>query len=557
MQTVLRCASVGGCPFPPRQCIFIKWQRTRRPPHHHFSHSNHRLQTDDTSALDHASLIDPLSLRNTLEAVRDANRATLIKKVGQYGRPTPLSTEPRPTGLLHHSWSIDETNAQDSPQGLRKVQNSTLRGRRWKLRGERTTRPELRKGDYGGKPYPIQSEWRIEDATGPRWHRPWMFRLSHADAKTPTDAKVQLQAEIHAFADYITPGPHEIRAAEAALRDIREALKSTKTSYSAELMGSRATGLASPMSDLDLNLTSAVGARLDEVEDRRRIVKVLDGLYRQLRRSKGLSMGYFVRRARVPIILGVHQRTGLEFQMQCTNSIYNSAQYTKTFLSEYPTLRSLFLVIKQMLKMRGLSIGPKGGLTSYPLLNMIVACLKLRCGHLDTNDVAGHLLSFLDMYSEIDFYTTGISVLPPALITLAREESDGTSADSDKNSSPTETPLDEHFLNLSRPSRVDTNHKVYLVDPADPSNNLGKSPDMIKHIQATLIDRRAMMLLKIQTWDPAVEDLSSRSLLACLLEGDYKTFELDRASLRRGSRSSLGWGCDDDGFESSVSEWDV
>ena len=556
MQKVLWCPSFGGSKSSLRQCIFIKRQRARRPQSHHFSQSSHVSQTGDSLAPDHASLVDPLSLRNTLEAVREANRATLIKKVDEYGRPTSLklSTDPRPTGLLHPSWRIEQSNEQGPLQSLRKVQSSTLRGRRWKLRGKSTT-PELRKGDYGGKPYPIQSEWRIADDTGLRWRRPWMFRLGHAGAKTAPDAKAQLQAEISAFADYFTPGPHEIRAAEAALGDIREALKSTKTSYSAELMGSRATGLASPLSDLDLNLTSAVGARLDEVEDRRQIVKILDRLSRQLRRSKGLSIGYFVRRARVPIIPGVHQRTGLEFQMQCTNSIYNSTQYTKTFLSEYPTLRSLFLVIKQMLTMRGLSIGPKGGLTSYPLLNMIVACLKLRCGHLSTNDVVGHLLAFLDMYSDIDFYSTGISVLPPALITLAREESDTTVADSDKLSSPAETPLDQHFVNLSRPSRVDKNHKVYLVDPADPSNNLGKSTDMIKHVQATLIEKREILLSKLHGWDATAEDPSKRSLLACLVEGDYKTFELDRASLRRGPDST--WGGEHDGFGSSMNEWHV
>ncbi len=383
-----------------------------------------------------------------------------------------------------------------------------------------------------------------------------MSRLGQANAKTAADAKEQLQAEIIAFTDYFTPGPDEIRAAEAALSDLRAALKSAKTSFSVELMGSRATGLASPLSDLDLNLRSAaVGARLDEVADRRQILKTLEKVSQKLRRSKGLTIGYFVRRARVPIITGVHQNTGLEFQMQCTNSIYNSTQYAKTFLNEYPTLKSLFLVIKQMLTMRGLSIGAKGGLTSYPLLNMIVACLKLKCGHLDTKDVAGHLLSFLDMYSEIDFYSTGISVVPPAFITLSRGESHISAAHSDEVQHTAGTSQDEHFLNLWGPGRMKENHKAYLVDPADPSHNLGSGAYMIKHIQASLIERRKILLAKMQDWDPTAEDVSSRSLLACLLECDYKTFELDRASLRKGSDSS--WDCDNDGSASSVHGWDV
>ena len=552
MQRVSRWPSFLGsiCWHSPRFLLGHQWLRQLR---HQSTHPAGNTQVKSSPNLDDTHLIDPSSLRNTLQAVREANRATLIKKVDEDGNFSSIqvSNGSDPPGVSR-PLSLSDRNDEKGPHAkLRKVQRKSLfsPGRKL-LRNGPITRS--RKGDYAGQEYGVQAEWQTSSRIG-RWRRPWIAWMDTSDVNTTMDAKRRLGAEIHAFSEYFTPKPSENYAVQAILRDIRAALISSGIPHNLELMGSRATGLASPLSDLDLNFTPDTGSRLDEVEDKAQIHTILKKVYRHLAKSrKTIRINEFVSWARVPIISGVHKSTTLEFQIQCTNSIYNSAEYAKTFLREYPTLRSLFLVLKQTLNMRGLCQGHLGGLTSYPLLNMIVACLKLKCSHLDTRDVAGHLLAFFDMYSEIDFYKTGISISPPAFISLLPEEVKFPPETADEADAES---VQEFSEVLKRHSRESASYRMCLIDPADPSNDLGSGTHMIKHVQATIIPRREVLRSKMQTWELTPESERPISILGCLLEGDYKTYELDRASLKRGLQS--GGSSHKDEFMRSMSDWNI
>ena len=551
MPRAFNCPSFRGSNISIRPCVLRRQQRPQRPPCRCYTQSSAGVQAKSHPKPDHTHLIDPTSLRNTLEAVREANRATLIRRVGPGGksiRSTSL-THSHSAGLSQPSWLKGHAfERRELPVSQKQSRKPPRKKARLETSG-RGPAAEIQSGDYAGVEYPVQAEWRVTADTEPRWQRPWLSLMKGSGTKPDLTAEQRLRAEIDAFTDYFSPRPYEKLAAEVAFGDIKEALDSAKDPYSTELVGSRVTGLAGPLSDLDINITSVTGARLDEIRDRDQMAFRLGKLSGHLRKSRSLTLTERVRRhARVPILIGIHQATSLEFQIQSTNSIYNTTEYAKLFMKEYPTLRSLFLVIKQMLSMRALCVGGgEGGLTSYPLLNMIVACLKLKCDHLEPNDVAGQLLCFLDLYADIDFYTTGISVLPPELFSISTEDFKRLqSAEDSDQGTVSQSP---------KPMRGNVSHRMYLVDPADPSHDLGSGASMIKHIQATLIKRRAVLRAKMRYWDTTAEDDPQKSLLGCLVEGDYKPFELDRASLK----TTLDWQLNDGEaeFTNDMDEWEI
>lgn len=377
---------------------------------------------------DYTNLIDPSSLRNTLDAVREANRARLIKKVDQDGTISQLQSLAVSNGNPKSQWLTDHSHLRASPEHNDETPKEAD-GDQGPMRFGRIKRVKLpsvvRHLDHAGLVLPVQSEWRASKGLTQRWRLPWLSHKNPAELTSAVSARERLAEEINSFNDYFTPKDPEKLASDAALNAIKLALTSIRPSYSIELMGSRASGLASPLSDLDINLRAEDGARLDDVDDRTQAVKILAKINRDLRRlrwTRELRVTSFRSKARVPIIAGVHIPTGLAFQVQHTVTGYNSTEFSRAFVKEYPTLRALFIILKHMLTMRGLCDGQHGGLTSYPLLNMIVACLKLKTAQSDDRDVASHLLSFLDMYSEIDLSMLGISVSPPSYIPLSLVE---------------------------------------------------------------------------------------------------------------------------------------
>ena len=230
-----------------------------------------------------------------------------------------------------------------------------------------------------------------------------------------------------------------------------------------------------PFSDIDFNLVTGEG-RLDDILDRPRATESLKELKTSLGWRKEISNLILVRRAKIPIIRGVHNPTGLDFQIQQTTNAYNSTQYIKNFLKQYPILRDLFYVLRQMLIMRGLSDGSKQGLSSYPLFNMIVTSLKLDEQRSRLGDIGTQLLSFLKLYSEIDFNEHGLALRPARFLPKVSLDKEGIQAHRTVTEDTEWAPRNAGF-----------GYAMYLRDPADPSNDLGRNCAMIRHVQATFL----------------------------------------------------------------------
>lgn len=451
---------------------------------------------------DHAALIDPSSLRSTLDAVRAANRTSLIRKVDKDGNSRRLSLP-----------AILEIPLKEQSQDAAITKRSIIRYTSTRTRKS----AQSPSSEPAGYVPDVSPEWNIDRRTRARFRMPWLLQLDEETLIKAVSSRTRLVTEMEAFNVFSSPSAAEQAAATEAIRDLQHVVSSRYPNMRVETMGSRATGVAMPLSDIDVNLVPGDETRPDVVEHRGLALNMLKRLANTTRKiNKGLEVGEskklvaseLVHRARVPILRLHHLQTGLEMQVQYTNDGYNTTEYAKKFFREHPTLKALFRVLRQALAIRGLTDSRFGGLGSYPLLNMIVASLKSQELKTGSQNVADQLIYFLDLYSEIELLATGIRVVP---FELYPRQTKGNDRD------------------------VKDCARMYLEDPADPSNNLGGSAYRFRDIQATFIALRTLLQKGMDRWDQTLQsspkDIRHWSLLSILVGGNYRTFQLSRIAL--------------------------
>ncbi|OCT47458.1 DNA polymerase sigma subunit [Cladophialophora carrionii] len=480
--------------------------------------------------------IDIKSLENTLRAHREANREPVVRKI--YKKGESVWIKDRDGGLPALKVKVPRKDI-----GLfKRVDLSPITA----LRG--TNRD-------------LDALWRIKDTekNPPLQYRlPWLRHLDSTDSRAPSAAIERLTAEIRAFEKYSSPSEEEQRAASDALNDIIDCIKDIDAGLIVDVIGSRATNLADPLSDLDINVASPEQCVILDNPAQEAPFRVLKKLYRALQKpsknnnqsdSRRIETHYYLKQARVPILLCRHKPTGLPIQIQSTPRTYDSREYVKASLREYPSLKGLFKVLKQLLQMRGLTIGSAGGITSYPLLQMIVATLKFSEARFHPADLGGQFLLFLDFYSDIDFSTHGISTEPLELFSKSVGRGPDCDEEADDASDGLETPPQSHITFKGRTRRrspKSMSHLMTLQDPANPINDLGKSCFHIKDVQETFIALRTTLKRAMAEWDaPSKAPTRSggqsvaRSLLEPCVGGDYTIYEHERDDLRRLGRRSL------------------
>ncbi|KAJ9611442.1 hypothetical protein H2200_004626 [Cladophialophora chaetospira] len=482
--------------------------------------------------------IDINSLKNTLRAHREANRAPVIRKTYKKG---------------------DSVRVEDPDVGLPAIEVKVPQTKAWSFR-----RIDLTPGQAftRGTSRDLDVLWRISDTekNPPLQYRlPWLRHLDSADSTHYCSAVERLGAEIQAFERYSSPSKEEQRAADDALRDVTECVSEACGDLAVDIIGSRATKLADPLSDLDINVSGPEHWDTSDEPSQNAPLKVLNRLHKHFRkpsktytRPPTIEVQYYLKQARVPILLCHHKPSGLPIQIQSTPRTYDSREYVKASLKEYPSLRGLFKALKQTLQMRGLTVGSSGGITSYPLLQMIVAALKFSEGRFHPSDVGDQFLFFLDFYADIDFSMHGISTEPIELFSksVRRTRShDDDAANSDEFEMHDKARLRESHKTFQGRSRKtfqrDRDYRMTLQDPANPLNDLGKSCYQIQDVQETFIALGATMKRVMADWDRASRTLDraqqhtgARSLLESCIGGDYRIYEHERDELRRLGRSS-------------------
>ena len=468
---------------------------------------------------DHAALIDPKDLHGTLKGIRAANRTRNIRKVDNSYGPSSRLSLPNILGLQKPSRSEDAADIELVEQA-RSHRRDYIK-RKWKLAAMVKKDARLLSKTAVRRLVP---GWEMEnDLWLPVRHRtPWLLSLTESERDESIPAQERLSNEIRAFSTFIAPRAEDRTVTDDIIGSLRAACASSQMETEIEAVGSRASGLAGQFSDIDLTVRPSGEDGFDKMDGRGMSLMLLRQVARNMRStdSQGMRLSLFttprvLSNPRVPILKTIHIASGLEIEMQCANDSYNGLAYAKSFQRDCPTVRSVFMVLRHALIIRGLKDGSMGGLSSYPLLNMVVAAyksLEARKGMIEPGE---HLLEFLDLFSSVNFHNEGISVVPFVRFQLV----DGLN--------------EEHF-----PRRTGDG-KMCLVDPADPSNNLGSAFHRTKAVQAVFRDMNISIRAHLAKWDSRndggeIEEAISgqsdhdagaeQSLLRSLLLADWRQY---------------------------------
>ena len=333
--------------------------------------------------------------------------------------------------------------------------------------------------------------------------------------------------------------PQEEAASHLVISDVASLGQSGGKVKKFTLLGSRRTGLAAPTSDFDFTLASKDSelsrgevkiskSKPANKEKKLQIIRALKQISTRFHLSEKFRNIDLIRHARVPILRSTHVATGLDVQIQTMTGHRTSDDYSIAYLSEFPSLRPLYFVLRYCLEARALTTVFEGGLGSYSILMMIVTALKHANGRFASVDLAGQLLHVLDFYGQADLYKTGFSAEPPRTFEKQRKE----------------WPLEERISRTSDPQLkgIDKMEKFYprrpyllcLQDPANHINDLGKNAYAIKHIQATFNTARQRIQAASEDPNKDLDDKSRAwSCLDSLVRADYRQFEKRRSKIAR------------------------
>lgn len=465
------------------------------------------------------------------EHTAEPRRTTRLRPPEPWIRPESLSESLEAHRKANHEGIARDGVLQDAPKRRqRKNMKHQLQQGPWTdtkvLHLPPSDSSQKFRADYGGICPPLLSEWRPAAHLPLRLRFPWTYRMDlHAGQVRHGTALERLSAEMVACDRYFSASPTESAAATRAFAQIKEILvECMGSSTSVDLIGSRAAGTQGPVSDLDINIHSGNKSGGDDVSHSLLTGEQFFKMFTQLRKKRYADVvlpHVYLNKTYVPIVVGTHLPSGLEFQIQSTLNVQDSLEVTRAFIAEYPKACVLFKIVKQILLIRGLSRGSSGGVTSYPLFNMVVTSLKLGSLHARPDDIATQLLEFLNFWSEFNF--EGYKIV------LTSSDAIG------KNSNDTPDTIDPiSAVPRIVPKVVAPTTKGFMMsleDPADVSNDLGRNISGIKHVQACFIEAREQIRKRMAAWDNACDYGSP--ILAWCLGGDYTAFEEARWQVER------------------------
>ena len=329
--------------------------------------------------------------------------------------------------------------------------------------------------------------------------------------------------------------PAEEAAAQLVQSDVTSDLRKILSTESLTLLGSRSTGLAAPASDFNYRVdvdSPEQSSTTDSQELTPKAAKsttrsVLKHIWRGLQESNDIATTELVS-APVPMFKCKHRATGFDIQVQTMSPSQASQQYTAAYLSEFPSLRPLYILIRHSLQFRGLTAVSRGGLGSYTILMMIVAALKRSRGEFPSDDLGGQLLYVLDFYGNADLYENGFSVDPPRSFKKFRENK-RTSEEREALYSDIQLQGIEYLIKKSNPRKP---YLLCLQDPADVYNDLGRPSYAIKHVQMIFKKMHTSIKVNLSQGGLALR-YKDWSLLAPMVRADYSLFEIARHNLER------------------------
>lgn len=336
-----------------------------------------------------------------------------------------------------------------------------------------------------------------------------------------------------------------------AVDRVTKLIARTMAQYTLKMYGSRYTGLAGPRSDINLNLSipdfdrdpSDRGPSATRPEGRRASGKALMMLVDSLRQDRRYAELYYKPTARYPVVSAIDNPTGLRIKFTTLNPGFHSRNLPALYLSEFPSLRPLDLLLQHCLRFRSLLAIPYGGIGSYPLFIMIMTALKLAPHGFARHDHGRQLLHVLEFYAKADLSRHGFSADPPVIF--------------DKRSLNTKKSKfgdDDVDLGLGRLDLFLRYNRDYLKpgrltlqDPVHPLNDLGGHSHLITQIQAVFNNASEGIRRAVQLWDERVSGQDEFSVLSSLAGANYRAVERDRARVRSGPATAKAMESSDGG----------
>jgi len=326
------------------------------------------------------------------------------------------------------------------------------------------------------------------------------------------------------------------------ISDVRAIIAKVYPRNPLQVVGSYGTGLANSFSDIDFNLSFPDfektplerGPSPTRDKARKAAGRALVRMHGTVENSNHFFRNVELVLARVPIVKAEHCGTKLKVEIQALSTNQNAKEYVASYLAEFPTLKTLYTVIRSALHIRDLTNVHKGGLGSYPIFMMIVNALKQASGKFAHDDLANQFLHFLDFYGTADLYKHGFSVDPPRTVL---KRGNKMSAE-DKIARLQDAML--RGIDILEPYNPRKPYLLFLQDPANPVNDLGRKAYGIKHVQCILRHFSESLKESMRRYDEGPMKthnwLRTRGFLGNLLEANYESL----ISNRHGVRSWLG-----------------
>ena len=456
-------------------------------------------------------VVDDLS--TTVQAYRDINHNQHNQKV------TEAKQDDSPNGRVYGSSEAAQEHGTSSIGDAMQNKNSSR-----KVENVLTKHDDLKKHKlvppHIGSARDLHGEWTLDlegKTRAARMRRPWVLCLDQAH-QDPSD---RFSAEILAFDDYMRPSSAESSAANTALSTIKDSLG---RDYTTTLMGSRATGLETPFSDIDIGVHRMEWdiKALKPSNQRKAMHDWLLPLHTLFREDKNNFRKTKLLNSRVPVLTTVHRATDLEIQIQCQQKPDSRQETTKAYMKDMPSLRPLYHVLRHALTVRDLVGAREGGIGSYPLFVMIMTALKFLGQDYKSLDLGEQLLYVLKFWAELDT-TNGAYTADPPRVFHKKKIKDEWFA----NGKPLDSGIDtQAAIDQILEHQAFRPYLLCLQDPADASHDLGRNCHHIKSIQVTLkaIQDQLLRSMRVETDETAWK-------LDSLVRADYQQFEWSRSKL--------------------------
>ena len=170
-------------------------------------------------------------------------------------------------------------------------------------------------------------------------------------------------------------------------------------------------------------------------------------------------------------------------------------------------------------------------------------------GQREPEDLGGHLIDFLRLFTSTDFREIGFTFVPS--VHLAKPSAGTTEmlADLDTSELVAQDPVGARPVRFNVRKKLRDVHmanrkfRMILHDPANLHNNLGGA-ERVNDVQATMAQTLLQLLNSIDTYDQVQKtreqsQITSPSLISGLVGGDYTLYQMDRMRLARLAEGSV------------------